>query len=403
MRRSLFRPVALGTCLVLPLLLAACSGGESMPQSFPPLRYNYLAPISLNVGSIENEVRFAEAQDGSSLDAMSPESPLQAVEQMIQDRLVAAGTGGTAKVIINAASINQVNDTAVGNVSIRLVLTSADGRQRGYTDATVSRTRTMPDTTDPTALRAFLYSMTQELVSAANVELEYQIRHNLAAWLVGGSSTVVGGPAAPVPVQATPLGGPGSVLPATGGTLGAPAPLGSMPTATPGANAITPPPAGTDQSMPGSSLGLPMGNPVPTGQDFAAPAAGTMPPASGVPGAPTPLTPTMPAASGGMPSGTLGTMPVSPSASPVTAPAAPQPAAPTAPMPLTPQPAAPQPAAPQPAAPTAPMPLTPQPAAPQPAAPQPATPQPAAPASSTAPAASSGAGTLPPLPAGITP
>ncbi len=320
MRRSLFRPMALGACLALPLLLAACAS-ESMPQSFPPLRYNYLAPLSLDVGAIQTRVRYTPAQDGSSLDAMSPESPLQAVEQMIQDRLVAGGTGGTATVSINAASINQVNDTAVGNISIRLTVTSADGRKRGYTDASVTRSRTMPDTTDPDAIRAFLYAMTQDLVNAENVELEYQIRQNLASWLVGGGSAVVGGAAAPQPVQATPLGGPGSAMPGsatpmTGATL-------------PGGTAAGAP-AGTDSSMPGGSLGLPMGNPVPTGQNLsvpapiaapttgAAPATGATPTAA--PGAPIPLTPAMPASTM-PPSGTLGTMPVSPTPAPAAAPA----------------------------------------------------------------------------------
>ena len=76
------------------------------------------------------------------MDSMSPEPPLQAVQQMIQDRLVAAGGSGTATVTINSASLNRVNDTVVGNISLRLTVTSADGLRRGYTDANVTRTRT---------------------------------------------------------------------------------------------------------------------------------------------------------------------------------------------------------------------------------------------------------------------
>jgi len=288
-RRSIFRPMLLGASFALPLLLAGCGGDEGVPQTFPPLRYNYLAPISLNVATIQTNVRYVPAQDGSNLDGTSPEAPLQALEQMVQDRLVAGGSGGTAVVTINAASLNQVNDTVVGNISLRLSVTSADGRQRGYTDASVTRTRTMPDDTSPDALRAFLYSMTQDLVNAENVELEYQIRQNLPGWLVGGSSAVIGGPSAPTPVQAVPLGGPGSG-PATGSvtpsvvtpmpsTLGAPA----------GMTAPAPMPPNTE-TMPGGSLGIPEGNPVPTDQNFSAPAA-----TSAAPGAPMPLTPAVPA------------------------------------------------------------------------------------------------------------
>jgi hypothetical protein len=193
-RRTLFRNTLLGACLSAPFLLAGCSSDEGVPQNFPPLRYTYLAPISLNVSSIQTEVAYAPSQDGSNLDAMSPEAPVQAVEQMLQDRLVAGGGGGTATVTINTASLNRINDTVVGNVSVQVAVTSADGRRAGYTQASVTRTRTLPDDTSDEALRAFLYAMTSDLVNAENVELEYQIRQHLAGWLVGGASPIIGGP-----------------------------------------------------------------------------------------------------------------------------------------------------------------------------------------------------------------
>jgi hypothetical protein len=340
-RRSMFRHLLLGAALTAPLLLAGCGGDEGVPQNFPPLRYNYLAPISLNVASIQTRVNFADVQNGTDLDPMSPEAPLQGVQQMIQDRLVAGGPGGTATVTINAASINQVNDTAVGNISLRLTVRSADGLSRGYTDASVSRTRTMPDDTSQEALRAFLYSMTQDLVNAENVELEYQIRQNLPRWIVGGGSAVIGGPAGPTPVQAVPLTGSGATV-----APGAPMPLdGSQPApAMPGMAmpaapmpAIAAPPPVNPDTMPGGDLGMPQGNPVPTDQNLSAPA---------VPGTPTPLTPAMPAASTAVPqlvpvqpNGAIGTAaPVAPAPAP--APVAPKPApAPAAPAPLPPLPA----------------------------------------------------------------
>ena len=375
MTRSPFRHMLLGVCLSAPFLLVGCGGDEGVPQNFPPLRYTYLAPISLNVANIQTQVDYAPAADGSSLDSMSPETPLQAVQQMIQDRLVAAGGGGTATIMINSASINRVNDTAVGNISLRLTVTSADGHRTGYTDANVTRTRTLPDDTSEDALRAFLYSMTQDMVNAENVELEYQIRQNLAAWLVGGGSAVIGGPAAPTPVQAEPLGGPGSSAPVTGAPtpLGAPQPLGApapasmtvapyqpavpayqpaVPAYQPAVPATMPPsgmpePLGTPEgaapaaaptmptnlpeqqpdsgqtdTMPGSDLGMPQGNPVPPDT--------SLPPET-PPGTPVPLTPG--SGTGPSPAEQLG-----PSQPPAAAPAMPAPAPAPAP---TPAPAAP--------------------------------------------------------------
>ena len=364
MRRSLFRHMLLGVCLSAPFLLVGCGGDEGVPQNFPPLRYTYLAPLSLNVASIQTNIQYVPTQEGTSLDAMSPEAPIQAVQQMIQDRLVAAGGSGTAIVTIDSASLNRVSDTVVGNISLRLTVTSADGRARGYTNANVSRTRTMPDDTSDAALRAFLYSMTQDLVNAENVELEYEIRQHLGTWLVGGGSAVIGGQAAPTPVQAVPLGGPGTGAPVTGAPmplaapmpLGSPAPAATTPTpAMPMAMPMTPPPATLTEpdTMPGGDLGMPQGNPVPSEQPPVSAAPTT-------PGAPTPLTPTTPApAAGSTPAYQL--VPAQPPASTST----PAPAVPAAPAPV--------------AAPTAPAPAV-----------------PAAPSSS-------GSSTLPPLPPGITP
>jgi hypothetical protein len=281
-----FRQLLLGACLAAPLAFAGCSQEAGVPQSFPPLRYSYLAPISLNVSNIVTQVNYVSPADGSSIDSFSPETPLQAVQAMIQDRLVASGSSGTATVQVNDASLRRVGDTVVATVAIHLTVRSADGLRTGYTDASVTRTRTTPDDTSPEALRAFLYSMTQDLMNAENVQLEYQIRQNLGAWLVGGVSAV-GGPAAPVPVQTQDLGSsvPMTALPDTS-QPGAPTPL--VPAAPPAAYGappapvygIQPPPAPpmpmtmpapavaapavNPDTMPGGSVGLPAGNPVPS-------------------------------------------------------------------------------------------------------------------------------------------
>jgi hypothetical protein len=318
----------LGVCLSAPFLLVGCGGDQGVPQTFPPLRYTYLAPISLNVANIQTDVEYAPAADGSSLDSMSPEAPLQAVQQMIQDRLVAAGSSGTATVVINSASINRVTDTAVGNISLRLTVVSADGHRTGYTDANVTRTRTLPDDTSQDALRAFLYSMTQDMVNAENVELEYQIRQNLASWMVGGGSAAIGGPAA------QPLGAPAPASLAAPASMTAPAyqpavpayqpavpstmpPAGAAPAGAPGAAAPGMPtnlPEQQPDTMPGSDLGIPQGNPVPPDTSLA--------PAT-PPGTPVPLTPASPPGASPSPAEQLVPLQPPPAPSPAPKPAAP--------------------------------------------------------------------------------
>jgi hypothetical protein len=327
-----FRQLLLGACFAAPLAFAGCSQEAGVPQSFPPLHYSYLAPISLNVSNIITQVNYVPPADGSSVENLSPETPLQAVQAMIQDRLVASGSSGTATVQVNDASLRRVGDTVVATVAIHLAVRSADGLRTGYTDATVTRTRTTPDDTSPEALRAFLYSITQDMMNAENVQLEYQIRQNLGAWLVGGVSAV-GGAAAPVPVQTQDLGS-GSLPPLTAvpetGVPGAPTPL--VPVAPPAAYGappapvygiqppVAPPmpmampapamaaPTAYPDTMPGGSVGLPAGNPVPTpsGADqIGAQPMPTMPSDAStpavVPSAPPPAPPPSPPPSSSLP------------------------------------------------------------------------------------------------------
>jgi hypothetical protein len=319
-----FRHLLLGACFGLPLALAGCGGPPAAPQIFAPLHYSYLAPISLNVGTIVTQVNYVPAMDGSSIDGMSPEAPLDAVRAMIQDRMVAAGSGGTATVQVNDASLRRVGDTVVATVSIHLTVQSADGHRTGYTDASVTRTRTTPDDSSMEAMRAFLYAMVQDLMNAENVQLEYQIRQNLGGWLVGGVSAI-GGPAAPVAVQTQDLGSspvtsvPPVSLPATSSAPtplvpppyvsavtpnAALAPYGAPPMATPASLAPPVAPMNTD-TMPGGSVGLPEGNAV------------QPPPVDS--GAPTQLTPSA------TPGDQL--VPASPSGMPAAMPAAAAPAA----------------------------------------------------------------------------
>jgi hypothetical protein len=330
-----FRQLLLGACLAAPLAFAGCSQEAGVPQSFPPLHYSYLAPISLNVSNIVTQVNYVPPADGSSVDNLSPETPLQAVQAMIQDRLVASGSSGTATVQVNDASLRRVGDTVVATVAIHLAVRSADGLRTGYTDATVTRTRTTPDDTSPEAFRAFLYSITQDMMNAENVQLEYQIRQNLGAWLVGGVSAV-GGAAAPVPVQTQDLGSgsvPMTAMPQTG-VPGAPTPL--VPVAPPAAYGAPPapvygiqPPAAPPMpmampapavaaptaypdTMPGGSVGLPAGNPVPTqsGADqIGAQPVTTMPGSASTPALVPSVPPPTPPAASSSPTNSSGALP----------------------------------------------------------------------------------------------
>lgn len=215
-------------CFLLPLALAAC-GGE--PKSYPPLRYGYLTQIRLNVADVEVQQRFVASGIAPDVSNMDPIRPTDALKAMAQDRLQPFGASGHAVFVIQDASLIKEGDRITGVMDVVLNIILPDGQRGGFAEARV----TQRHTGRIDELRDVLYDMTKSMMDDMNVELEYQIRHNLRDWLVSED-------AAPMAVQQAPLDqGPGQPPPgrmppvpiaprpvAPPPSVGAPQPLGGV-------------------------------------------------------------------------------------------------------------------------------------------------------------------------------
>jgi hypothetical protein len=253
--------------VVLIAGLASLSGcGNSPPpppQTFPPLDYSYLPPIVLNIANITVQNTYVPDASAAALIGEDPEPPANALTAMLQRRLVANGTPGNGTVTIENASIEPSGGNYVGVMTVRLDVSSADGRQTGFTEASATVTQTAPDSdADQNQVQAALYSLTKQLMDAMNVQLQYQIQHNMSSWIsytptagapaLGGGVGGGGGG-----IQATPLGAPGAGAPAPGApvplTPGAPAAIAPAPVAPSGP--LPPGDVVPDSSLPTGSLG----------------------------------------------------------------------------------------------------------------------------------------------------
>jgi hypothetical protein len=217
---------------LLPFLLAAC--GHKERTDFPPLRYNFLPPIRLNVASITVEQRFYPSGVVPDVTALDPVHPVEALLAMANDRLQALGAAGQAVFGITNASLTRDGDLISCALAVELEIYPTPGVRAGFARAIASRQHTGP----VDDLRGTLYDVTKAAMDAMNVEFEYQVRNNLEPWLLPASAT-------PSPVQQQPLNtGPpdaapgGSPTPAQGVAPLAPQPLGLPPLAAPQA---TPP------------------------------------------------------------------------------------------------------------------------------------------------------------------
>jgi hypothetical protein len=213
--------------LLMPLLLAACGGEEEAPApevggDFPPLRYGYLPPIKLNVQRVETARGFVPPIGEDEMIGLSPVDPVDTLYAMARDRLQPVAQSGTATFRVVTTSITRHHDTLNGVLAVRLDV--RDGDNAGYVVARV----TANHSSNITSRRAAVYDLLKSMMFQMNVELEYQLRNKLKAWVVNPQ-------AAPAPAsapQAQPTPPPAN----------APEPVPEGPPETPPGVAPEPPP-----------------------------------------------------------------------------------------------------------------------------------------------------------------
>ncbi len=236
--------VGLAAGLTATLFLSGCGGGGEEARAFKPLSYSYLTPLRLNVGEIRIEDH-APPPGPSDLAQGAPVPPEEALRRMAQDRLVAAGSSGTAVFSIDQAAITGDGSGGPldGTLAVHLDIIGNNGGHSGYAEAHVSRQFVPGTGTDNDGLKAQLYNLTVQMMQNMNVEFEFQLRRTLADWMVDASGSPVG-----ASVEQQPLGTPGQSAPPAPPSVGAPLQLAPPPDAVPGGAAPAPgsglPPAG---------------------------------------------------------------------------------------------------------------------------------------------------------------
>jgi hypothetical protein len=189
--------------LLLPLALAACGGGyDDDNLVFAPLRYNDLPPIQVKVASIAIEQRFVPSGMPPDVSNLDPAPPSEALKAMANDRLQAFGTANKAVFSVLDASMTRDDDEITGSLAVSLTILDDNGTRLGFAEAHVHSRHTG----QAHDIRSVLYDMTKTMMNDMNIEFEYQIRHNLKAWLTDA--------AAPgTPVEQAPLDGSDSPQP----------------------------------------------------------------------------------------------------------------------------------------------------------------------------------------------
>ncbi|WP_231111125.1 hypothetical protein [Acetobacter pasteurianus] len=211
---SHMRLSGLTAALLFPALLAGCAD-QKQPTQFAPLRYDNLSQINLNVNTLTLVDNTATHPVAGDIGYKSPTPPVQALRQMVQDRLAAKGgitSANSAQFVIDRASIlHEPGGTLQGQIDVHLDILNPDGSKTAHTEAHATQSL-HPDPTEDTESQANLYNVTKGMMDSINTELDTQVHRALGKWLVDAGGMPVDGA-----IQAQPLTSDGSPAPATTG------------------------------------------------------------------------------------------------------------------------------------------------------------------------------------------
>lgn len=205
--------IARRVILLLPLVVAGCSGSEP-PEVYVPPSYAYLTPLRLNVATIQIDDRTSPVPT-NAIEEAAPLRPADALRAMGRDRLFAAGSAGRAVLVLDRASLVRLSDGVEGRLAVHLDIYAGGDDRVAFAAAQVTRRQTGDgaEGRSPPAL----YRLVSQMMDDMNVEFEFQVRRSLKEYLQLPEGTSP--PPPPVQTQDLPPPGRGAVV-GPGGSLG---------------------------------------------------------------------------------------------------------------------------------------------------------------------------------------
>lgn len=239
-------PTALCAALLLGGLLSGCGDDTDTPADAvmtqtahapaAPLSYDYLPKLPLDVSDVViDDTWTPQGGAGVAVEDEATPRPVEALSRMIRDRVIASGGTGRAAVTIEDASLTRLPGQIVGSFAVQVALQGGTGDTPPPVVASVSGTRTL---SSDGSEQATADALVRQLMDRMNVELEYQIRHQLAGH-TGGAATPV-----PPAVQSEDLTPPAGAVAAPRPDINPPtdaAPVNLAPSVAPADPGVAPP------------------------------------------------------------------------------------------------------------------------------------------------------------------
>jgi len=179
--------------LAMPLLLTGCTAPPPPPPAMPG------PAIELRVAVVEIEDRRQRLPEANFVDEARSNLLAGDLQRSLETRLHASGGGGSAKAIIERASLterligarrggvlgiitNEPTFDMQGQIAVRVVILDPAGVETAFATASIARSRQIRAGASVVERDAESRALIRELVTRLGPALEQAIRENLAAF-----------------------------------------------------------------------------------------------------------------------------------------------------------------------------------------------------------------------------
>lgn len=190
------KPLATAGLVLAVIGLVACELTAERPR-YPEISFAHLPPIRLDVARVDVVSEYASPAKPPNVEHLFPAPPASVAERWGRERVRAAGTDGTARVVIKRASVVEVPLKQSGGVRGALTIEQSERYdmdvevavevERGGSTAMVSsrarRSRTVPEDISLNDRETVWFEMTEAVMNDLNASLEAEIREGMTQYL----------------------------------------------------------------------------------------------------------------------------------------------------------------------------------------------------------------------------
>ena len=179
-------------------MVAACEATTVQPH-YPTITFSHLAPVNLDVATVEYVDRYVPPQQAPNVDHLFPVPPSTVAARWAQDRLLPTGVTRRARVVLVTASVTETplakTTGLTGTFTIdqvarydataemRVEIVTDSGVVEGRANAIATRSRTVPEDITLNQRDQIWYEMAEALMRDLDGQLTKNIRLHLGRWV----------------------------------------------------------------------------------------------------------------------------------------------------------------------------------------------------------------------------